>query len=222
MERVLIVAPHVDDELIGCYSVLQDKNIEIDIIWCFDLTAERRMEAIRMAKEFSITPHFIEYFRETAIISVIENNNFDRVYVPSIRDWHPEHKLVNRLTRLHATHFYSVDMVNGKVLSENDRRNKLSQLNTYFPSQKTLWENNGLYYLFESIHTSDITKYRKWTMGTVEVYYTSVDALIIEELFRTVSTTGWPDTVEATYNEILSKAQGPIMFDSPAVLFSTN
>ena len=81
MERVLIVAPHIDDELIGCYSVLQDKNIEIDIIWCFDLTAERRMEAIRMAKEFSVTPHFIEYFRETAIISVIENNNFDRVYV---------------------------------------------------------------------------------------------------------------------------------------------
>lgn len=160
--KTLILAPHPDDELIGCYSVLANHvNVledKLDVVYFYDTTRERMAEA----------RHCARYFRFNIVDQKMLNSEreaYDRIYVPSRRDWHVEHKAINAQFRQHATHFYAVDMDKGKPLGTSVSRFKLSALNSVYSSQKKLWEGNGAYYLFEDIQTKDYDTYVSIEVG---------------------------------------------------------
>ena len=52
-----ILAPHVDDELIGCFTRLQNRSID-HVIYFFELTPERKKEAKAAAEHFGFIPIF--------------------------------------------------------------------------------------------------------------------------------------------------------------------
>ena len=155
----IIIAPHVDDEVIGCYELLAANSID-KVIYITDfgeVTGPRKLEALKCAVRFK----FKAIFCTLADIDqhLVPNCN---VYVPSIKDLHPHHKLVNlfvhRLpcrSKLYMK-FYSVEMnFAPRLLDENVREAKLDALTTLFPSQAALFNSDAKYWLFESIRGMD-------------------------------------------------------------------
>ena len=158
-ERILIVAPHPDDEVIGCYQTLHEKGSVVDVLYLHDTTPERMAEAQAAS----------EYFGFNVANPEVKPWTYSSVYVPSRKDWHAQHKQAYRDYRKWATHFYSVDMVDGSPLSEENQRNKRKALDLLYPSQATLWERDHRYFLFESVTDKDYTLVRSENIFGVEV-----------------------------------------------------
>lgn len=157
--NTLIIAPHADDELIGCYSVLkQAKEHATTVLYLNELTDERVRETQLLANAMGFIPQYRSMDRPVP-------GFYDTVYVPSIRDWHKDHKEANRMWRELATHFYSVDMQHGVYLGDTAAQAKHVLLDTFYPSQKQLWEGNAKYYLFEDIQERDFNVYRTYRLG---------------------------------------------------------
>lgn len=155
----VIIAPHVDDEVIGCYSLLKSGAVEkVIYITDFDeLTFERKAEAVAAGEMFSFTPVFCS-------MAEIENHVntsskfHSNIYLPNIADNHPHHKAVNRYVRcnkifIHNTfNYYSIDMNKyPELLKPEAIEGKMQALKTLYPSQVPLFESDAKYYLFESI-----------------------------------------------------------------------
>lgn len=47
-KETIIVAPHPDDEIIGCFEVLTDPNIKTVILYSGDTPANRREELLKL------------------------------------------------------------------------------------------------------------------------------------------------------------------------------
>ena len=159
--KTLIIAPHIDDELIGCYPVLRDAKAEdndITVAWFYELTPERTAEGRALAGHmgFKVLGCDINDSYSPANARV----PYDRIYVPSRKDSHTDHKSLNAKYRSVATHFYSVDMVNARVLSSKDQADK-KHLLRFYKSQSSLWENDARYYLFDSISETDFDVRRR-------------------------------------------------------------
>lgn len=153
----VIFAPHVDDETIGCWSALENRSIH-HVLYFFDITPERKLEAYKAAERFGFEPHFT-YPRDA-------DSKWRTIYIPASSDAHPGHKLVNQFGRSFALKndakmvFYGVDMnFRIKVLPGHHQQSKRHDLETLYPSQKALWQNEK-YWLFESLFHSEysITK----------------------------------------------------------------
>lgn len=155
----IIIAPHVDDEVIGCYELLAANSID-KVIYITDfgeVTGPRKLEALKCAVRFK----FKAIFCTLAEVNqhLVPNCT---LYVPSVKDLHPHHKLVNLLAhrmpcRRHIyLKFYSVEMNFAPRLLDEDVRNaKLDALTTLFPSQAALFNSDAKYWLFESIRGMD-------------------------------------------------------------------
>ncbi len=162
----IILAPHIDDELIGCFSILDS----IDIVYYFyDLTPERKREAEKLKSNFN---YEIIYTNEDKI----QNIDFskDTLYIPSSKDLHNDHRKINRLGNSLCTlntMYYSIDMNRVPIkLDKSDVKKRL--MYQYYPSQKNLFNSDEKYFLFEDIHKKDYTEY---TRLENESYYIEVD-----------------------------------------------
>jgi hypothetical protein len=153
MNKYVILAPHVDDEVIGCFRVL-NLGLVTDVVYFYDLTPERIVEAQNCAKRFGFTPHFAA----NGELFMFSPDHI--ILIPNIADQHPHHKKVNQFGRSafkqHTKQFYSVDMnVPYEILSSGMQQNKLSVLRELFPSQDSLFANDK-YSFFESNLESDL------------------------------------------------------------------
>lgn len=149
----VIIAPHVDDEVIGCWSFLSSGKIDA-VIYLNELTDIRRREAEACARRFDFIPFFDDIPMERVVGKTL--------LVPAITDSHPDHKAANKRWRLHSqVLFYSVDMNNGTKKLVTDFAAKKDALDALFPSQSSLWANNAAYYLFEDIQPLDYKVYVK-------------------------------------------------------------
>lgn len=147
----LVLAPHPDDELIGCWSV---RDL-ISHVWFAEHEASRMAEATAVASHFRWEVLTGELVIPAGITTLL---------MPAITDSHPLHKEVNRryrgLSRSSSTNvkFYSVDLQDNprKVeLPALEQVAKRKALDFFYPSQGSLWESNNSYFLFECIADRD-------------------------------------------------------------------
>lgn len=144
----IILAPHIDDEMIGCSELLFTGKID-KVVYFYDITNVRIDEAIEMAKAFKVDISF-EGFK-------FKPKKDDILYIPCQQDMHEHHKAVNLAYRFHDyVKYYSVDKNFRQLpIRENNRKIKKDILDRFYPSQKELWANDAKYYIFESILDSD-------------------------------------------------------------------
>lgn len=103
---ILIVAPHADDELIGCHQLVSNSNVEVTIFYCGFLGGNNSKEN-QIVREREIRAYAESQHRnlvistsddiEKDIEEVIKDQQPAFVFLPSFIDWHPEHRLVNIL-----------------------------------------------------------------------------------------------------------------------------
>lgn len=148
---VVIVAPHPDDEIIGCYSILKSTKQTKNIVYTTNVNNDRRKEALNIKNYFDVRQFFVN--NDLPPVLLDKNNTF---YFPDhINEFHPDHRKSGMIGEQMLRNgfdvvFYSIQM-NTPYLFELDpeKSNKEEILNNVYPSQKSLWEYDKKYILFE-------------------------------------------------------------------------
>lgn len=159
--RNIILAPHVDDETIGCFSLL-DSGLISEVVYFYDLTDERWDEAQRAGDLFGFEVTNGDW-RSGSSAWMNDILPEDTIIVPTVTDAHPDHKSVNLQGRRIAKNtgckllFYSIDMnvpYRQKTKYWEEKRQVLDYL---YPSQRQLLSDEK-YHLFEAITDDETLK----------------------------------------------------------------
>lgn len=139
----IILAPHADDEIIGCYSVLS----EIDQIIFFK-------EDYRSGISIDDWRYCPVSTAGNILNSLTES---DTIYLPSHYDLHPLHRKVRRigLAMPGKKMFYSVEMNTPWMEEEEDPKGKKELFCRLYPGEVETICKNDKYFLFKSIKPFD-------------------------------------------------------------------
>jgi len=147
---ITILAPHPDDEVIGCYSLLDVWNSGTVVYFAWN--PQRKAEAIKSGEEIG----------HNTVFSSLDDPGIkgsDVLLVPSIADNHPLHQAVNHLSytmKANTRVFYSTEKnISFEPLPEEMVERKTKHLNLFYPSQRGLWDRDQKYVLFEGFRTKD-------------------------------------------------------------------
>jgi len=145
----VIISPHGDDEIIGCFEILNDLKNRIEIIY-----GHHDLEAKRFCYEKN---NIIRYYiyEDFHIPDEILNPNNIYYFPDPTSEIHPDHvtwgAYGERLLRLYKFNvvFYSINMMTRYIKEVKNPSKKLELLNKYYPSKESLWKYDHKYFLFE-------------------------------------------------------------------------
>ena len=145
----IIVAPHPDDEIIGCFEIL--KKHKTIVIYSADINQERRLEAMKL-KEFVDVK--AQLFLDSVPTHLLNPNTVALYFPDPIYEIHPDHRkwgvIGESIARLgFNVIFYSVNMQAPYIHEVKNPKEKEELLQNVYPSQSDLWKYDKKYILFE-------------------------------------------------------------------------
>ena len=146
----VIIAPHPDDEVIGCYEVLRREE-EIIIIYSADSDPKRRKEAMRL-KEF-VDGIKVQMFQNSIPMAMVNSDH--KFYFPDpVYETHPKHREMGMTGELYARSgidvtFYNTIMNAPYIHEGKDVIGKEYVLDEVYRSQSDMWKFEKKYILFE-------------------------------------------------------------------------
>jgi hypothetical protein len=146
----VIIAPHPDDEVIGCYEVLRREE-EIIIIYSADSDPKRRKEAMRL--KGYVEGIKVQMFQNNIPMSMVNSDH--KFYFPDpIYETHPKHRAMGMTGESYARSgidvtFYTTNMNAPYIHEVNDTMGKEYVLDEVYSSQRDLWKYEKKYILFE-------------------------------------------------------------------------
>jgi len=149
-KETVIVSPHADDELIGCYSILNDVKIKPVIIYTESCDEFRQQEVMKIKEHFSIKAQM--FCRSIPTMFLTPDNTF---YFPDpSTEIHPAHRMQGMVGEGLARQglnviFYSTNMNAPYIREEKNPENKKEMLDLIYTSQSDLWKYDHKYFLFE-------------------------------------------------------------------------
>lgn len=157
----IIIAPHADDEIIGCWKLLQNQQ------WnCRVLHDEPPTEAQRIAfLNYFPWVHLIEPTKYTNrgelidIVKLFATSEDTHCYFPDpIYETHPLHKIWGNVgsflfqSRLiPSVSFYTTNMTAPYLREEENAEEKREALDTIYPEKADLWRYDHKYWLFSGM-----------------------------------------------------------------------
>lgn len=143
----VIIAPHPDDEIIGCYEIL---NTVETVIYDGSTSQQRREEALNLRDHIpNVKMQMFNYSIPPLILN--KENVF---YFPYFEDIHPLHRKWAFSGEQLARNgfnviFYTTNMNTQFIREVSEPERKEELLNKIYSSQKSLWEHEKKYVLFE-------------------------------------------------------------------------
>lgn len=159
LDDILIIAPHADDELIGCNELITNKKLSLEVFYCSLLGSNYTKDNQKIREQefrnyMSICNRNYTIAKnstwEEELFRYIDYRRPKYIFLPSFVDWHDEHRLVN-LKLLDALDqigyepqicWYNVSLpipakyVNAySPLDKRKQRAKWLQLKQFYPSQ---------------------------------------------------------------------------------------
>ena len=149
MSEVVIVSPHADDELIGCYKILADEDIRPVIIYTEEISKERQEEVKIIREHFTIKAQM--FCRSIPPIFMKPDTTF---YFPGPDELHPAHRKQAAVGEALARQglnviFYTTNMNVPWIQESTFPEKKKALLNLIYQSQSDLWKYDHKYFLFE-------------------------------------------------------------------------
>lgn len=160
-KNIIIIAPHPDDEIIGCYEVVN--NYKTMILYDASTPQLRREEAMKLKDEFDISA---QVFLNTIPPPWLTLENTVFFFPDPIYETHPLHRQWGYGGEMMARAgqnvvFYNTIMNAPYIHEVADFLDKRNVLDKYFPSQKNMWAWDHRYNLFEG--------YNSWKFNLSEV-----------------------------------------------------
>ena len=148
----VIVAPHPDDEVIGCYEILKNKDRKVAIFYIEESSKLRNDEALKLKEHFESIK--LQFFCPSIPTSFLNPDNI--FYFPDpIFEKHFAHRTIGiygenllRHSNLNVQ-FYSTNMEAPYIHEVSNPEEKERILDLVYPSQKLLWSVDKKYILFE-------------------------------------------------------------------------
>ncbi len=151
-----VLAPHLDDEIIGCYSVLPT----VDYVLYFHKDYRAKDLApnyyhVDLNRHGSDLISQGQVFTQGVGYNVVKSD--DTVYLPSRYDYHPLHRKVRKfgLGLPGKKMFYSVEMNTPWLEEEFDPPGKKLLLTERYPGEVATLSKSDKYFLFKSIKPFD-------------------------------------------------------------------
>ena len=151
---IVIFAPHQDDEIIGCYSVLkqaQEEKRKVSIVYIENDNQKRVKESKKLLDYFSCIASV--FFCKVIPNQLITPDNI--IYAPDpIYEYHPLHRMAGGHCQLISMSgvrvvFYTVNKNVPYLFEIENPEQKEKLLDEVYPSQNSLWKYEKKYILFE-------------------------------------------------------------------------
>lgn len=156
-DTVLVISPHADDELLSSYTILSQENCETCVYYCGFTGSNsdphnrevRRQEINTLCSRLHV-PCVDGDGQARNLEKLLQQKNFNKIIIPSLADWHHEHREVNYIlvdicTRLNIRpdiYWYSVTVpiesrqdVRCMPMSHVEQRRKYSLFKQVYQSQ---------------------------------------------------------------------------------------
>jgi hypothetical protein len=152
MKDIVIIAPHPDDEIIGCYEVIKNAQRNVFIVYNPTDDIVRQKEVLKLRSSFPQIKS--QFFLNEIPPALLHKNNV--LYYPCREDTHPSHQKHYEVGRsLWMEHdmdvvFYSTEMNVHYKHEVEDWIEKRKLLNHIYSSQSSLWQTDARYYYFEA------------------------------------------------------------------------
>jgi len=148
-KKYIIIAPHADDEIIGCWTLF-DSGLVDTVIFGEDV----------LTTEVEASKNFFGY-NALWIQSYQFDYSTDKIYLfpDPVYELHPYHRALGHrgeelLRAGKEVVFYTTNMLTPYIFEVPRAENKHYALNTLYPQKSKLWKYEHKYFLFEG--------YNKW------------------------------------------------------------
>jgi len=153
MKKIIIVSPHPDDELIGCYEIIKKYiNAEIIIIYTSnEINKIRREECLKLKEKFENIRG--QMFLNT-IPSPLISKEISYFLTDPINEYNPEHMRIGNIGEQMFRDgfditFYSTQMNVPYIHEVSNPECKRDLLDEIYSSQSSLWKYEHKYFLYE-------------------------------------------------------------------------
>jgi len=152
VKNTVIVAPHIDDELIGCFDIITTTVDHIFIVYGETPDVIRKEEAIAFKDNFLNVR--AQYFSSESIPPIFLNPKTTFYFPDPYFEIHPKHRMWGAIGESLLRNgleviFYSVRMNAPYIYEVEHWLKKKELLDKIYPSQADLWKSDAKYYLFE-------------------------------------------------------------------------
>ncbi len=149
--ELIIISPHCDDDLIGNYEIISTKSYKPIIIYTEKTNTQRKEESLKLKDFF---PNIKAQLFEKSIPSHFINKDNLFLFPDPIYEFHPAHRLQSCIGEkmFHENYnvvFYNINMTAPYCHEVKCFKDKERYLNLIYPSQKSLWEHDKKWVLFE-------------------------------------------------------------------------
>lgn len=164
MKRHVIIAPHADDEIIGCHAVLAAREVATV---AFPLKNKGALkESIITQALFLFEAKLFSTFESVIDLATQAKGKNGYIFFPDpVNELHPDHRIIGGLgerlikeQKFDNVIFYTTNM-NAPYMEEAiQMEEKREALDRCYPRKKSLWEYDYKYFLFEGYTTWNLPK----------------------------------------------------------------